>query len=865
MPPNDRLSHIDRLSAPMAADRMMKPGDTIDLTNCDREPIHIPGSIQSHGCLLACDARAGMVLRHSENTGAVLGLSGEINGQALEKLIGYEATHTLRNAVAALKDGSRPALLSGLVLQHGAFDIAIHLHKATVIIEFEPATPGQPMQLARTLIGRITDIDEVDQLLRQSARLVRGMLGYDRVMIYAFEQDGAGKVVAEAKRGDLESFLGQYFPASDIPQQARALYLQNTIRIIGDASGTRIPLIPEIDPSGEALDMSLAHLRSVSSIHCEYLRNMGVAASMSVSIIVDGRLWGLIACHHYQPRILSMSQRVAAEMFGEFFSLHLHALRQKQKLDTADRARSSLDRFLRMASHHADMGELLRDHLSHFTSLIACDGIGLWRNGVWTAFGATPPASAVPSILRLMGSVVEGQIWATHAMAQRLPEAEAFRSEAAGVLAVPLTQLHRDYLFFFRREFVQTLNWGGDPKKSYESGPHGDRLTPRKSFAIWKETVELQSQPWTDADREIAEVTRAALVEIGLRHSELMAEERSRADVRQRMLNEELNHRVKNILALIKSLVSQPVGDGRSLIDYVDSLKGRIQALSFAHDQVVRGDGGGMLLDLLDAELSPYRSATNVISLSGPPVLLNSRAFSVMALVLHELSTNAAKYGALSRPGGALSVSWRLTETGDCEIAWRESGGPAVLPPLRTGFGSALIDRSVPYDLDGRSAVTYAPHGVEADFVLPSKHVSLSDRMEGRLILAGPEIVVAEAILDPELRVLLVEDQMLIAMDVEGMLADHGVQKVLTAASVDEALAKLITFRPDVAILDVNLGTGTSIDVATELLRRDIPFLFATGYGNMSPIPESFSDIPVVRKPYERDALVRTMTTLLDP
>ncbi|TCM54394.1 light-regulated signal transduction histidine kinase (bacteriophytochrome) [Rhizobium sp. PP-F2F-G48] len=859
------LNDLAPLPNAATSNRMMKPNETVDLTNCEREPIHIPGSIQPHGCLLACDARAGMVLRHSANAPDLLGLGGEINGQVLEALIGYEATHTLRNAVAALRDGGRPALLSGLELANGRYDVAIHLNKATVIIEFEPATDGQPLQLARTLIGRITDIDDVDQLLRQSARLIRGMLGYDRVMIYAFEQDGAGKVVTEAKRGDLESFLGQYFPASDIPQQARALYLQNTIRIIGDASGTRIPLVPDIDVSGEPLDLSLAHLRSVSPIHCEYLRNMGVAASMSISIIVDGQLWGLIACHHYQPRILPMAQRVAAEMFGEFFSLHLHALKQRQKLDTANHARASLDRFLRLASHHADMGELLRDHLSHFTALMACDGIGLWMNGTWTAFGSTPPVSAVPAILRLMGSVVEGQVWATHAMAQRLPEAEAFREQAAGVLAVPLTQLHRDYLFFFRKEFVQTLNWAGDPNKSYESGPFGERLTPRKSFAIWKETVQLQAQPWTEADREIAEVTRAALVEIGLRHSELMAEERSRADVRQRMLNEELNHRVKNILALIKSLVSQPVGDGRSLTEYVSSLKGRIQALSFAHDQVVRGDGGGMLADLLDAELGPYRNTANVLSLSGPPVLLNSRAFSVMALVLHELSTNAAKYGALSRPGGALSVIWRLTQAGDCEIAWRESGGPAVLPPTRTGFGSALIDRSVPYDLDGRSAVTYAPGGVEADFVLPAKHVTLSDRGAERSLAAGSDAPAAGADLDPDLRVLLVEDQMLIAMDVESMLADHGIQTVLTAASADEALAKLATFKPDVAILDVNLGTGTSIEVATELTRRDIPFLFATGYGNMSPIPSGFASVPVVRKPYERDALVRTMSTLLEP
>src|SRR5262249_3692224 len=146
------------------------------------------------------------------------------------------------------------------------------------------------------------------------------------------------------KRSDLESFLGQYFPASDIPQQARALYLRNTIRTIFDADFTPVPLVPQLDFQGEPLDLSFAHLRSVSPIHCEYLRNMGVAASMSISIIVDGALWGLIACHHYSPRALPMAERVAAEMFGEFFSLHLHALNQKRKLDTATEARAALDR-----------------------------------------------------------------------------------------------------------------------------------------------------------------------------------------------------------------------------------------------------------------------------------------------------------------------------------------------------------------------------------------------------------------------------------------------------------------------------------------------------------------------------------------
>ena len=840
--------------------------EPVDLTNCDREPIHVPGSIQPHGCMLVCDTNAAEVLRHSANAPAMLGLPGTINGQRLEGLLG-EVVHTLRNALAASKDPARASLIFGLTLPSGGvFDVAIHRFRSTTIIEFEP-TPGkveQPLELTRSMVGRISDINEVDRLLQHTARLVRGVLGYDRVMVYRFAHDGAGQVVSEAKRSDLESFQGQWFPATDIPQQARTLYLRNTIRIISDASFQPIPIVPVLDASGEPLDLSFAHLRSVSPIHCEYLRNMGVAASMSISVIIDGALWGLIACHHYSPRTLAMSQRVSAEMFGEFFSLHLHALKQKRSLNNALLARRALDRFLRIASHHAAIGELLSESLPEFAKLVPCDGVGLWLDGKWSLYGEGAPSSAVPALARLVSTVSDGKIWATHALSQRMPDAEDFPAAASGVMAIPLSQLPRDYLFFFRKELEQTLDWAGQPDKIYDTGPLGDRLTPRKSFAIWKETVRMQAAPWTEADREIAETARSTLVEIVLRHSELMADERSKADIRQRMLNEELNHRVKNILAVIKSLVGHPVQEGRSLSDYVASLKGRIQALAVAHDQVVRGDGGGLMIDLMSAELLPYRGSAAEVVLSGPEIWLDSRAFSVMALVLHELSTNAAKYGSLSRVGGHLDVRWSLTPEGNCEVIWREIGGPHVVPPTRNGFGTALIDRSVPYDLGGESRVDYLATGVVARFLLPARHLSTPSIQPSRNETAGnPLPAMPRPVVSADINLLLVEDQMLIAMDVESMLADHGITKVVTAASSADALRRLKDYTPDAAVLDINLGMSTSALVAEELMRRNIPFVFATGYGDRSMIPENCRDVPVLPKPYEADALIAAIQNLL--
>lgn len=840
--------------------------ERVDLTNCDREPIHIPGSIQPHGCLLACDPALSTIIRSSANAAEMLHFGGSLERVRLEEIFGRQTAHMFRNAITAAPDPARPALITRLDTgAAGLFDVSLHHFKSVGILELEPSPPvgRSPLETARGLISRLRMVNDLDQLLRIVTRLVRGAFGYDRVMVYRLGHDGAGQVISEAKRNDLESFRGQWFPAGDIPRQARLLYLRNTVRVIGDVDFERVPIVPRLDASGEPLDLSFAHLRAVSPIHCEYLRNMGVSASMSISIVIDGELWGLIACHHYQPRHLSMAQRVAAEIFGDFFSLHLKSLQQRHSLGVALEARRTLASLLRQNSQQLGVPELLRHSLTELSALVPCDGIGLWIDGEWHAQGSTPPAEAVPALIRFVSGVCEAEVFATHCLAERLPAAESYSDLAAGLMAVPLSQLPRDYLIFFRREIVKTLDWAGNPEKTYETGPLGDRLTPRKSFEIWKQTVELQSAPWTEMEREIAEALRSAMVEVALRHNEVLAGERSKADIRQRMLNEELNHRVKNILAVIKSITGLPVTGDTRIEDYVSTLKGRIQALSIAHDQIVRGDGGGALRGLIEAELLPYQGESARIRLVGPPVWLDSRALSVMALVLHEMATNASKYGSLSTPDGILDVAWSITEAGDCAILWEESGGPPVREPQRRGFGSALVGRSIPFDLGGKSDIAYPRSGVTARFVIPQRHLSAVS-LDG--LPAETELTAnsnASPALPADLRVLLVEDQMLIAMDVETMLAEAGIGEIVTCGSVAEALRRLQAERPDVAILDVNLGDETSGAVALELRRRGIPFVFATGYNDRAILLPDLGSVPTIRKPYDWEELRTALETVL--
>lgn len=831
------------------------PETITDLTNCDREPIHTPGSIQAHGCLLACSADGSRILRSSSNCVTTLGLRGEPQGKSLAECFDNVLVHDLLNALAKSSEPRRPGLLrSARVNDQGQFDIAVHNYNGTMIIEFEPTGNGvsvDPLEIARSLIAKTHALTDLRSINARLPRYLQGMLGYDRVMIYEFAADGSGKVTGEARRPDLESFLGQHFPAADIPKQARVLYLQNTIRIVADASGPSSAIEPVVDASGAPLDLSFAHLRSVSPIHLEYLRNMGVGASMSISIIVGGQLWGLIACHHYAPKALTMSQRIAAELFGDFFSLHLTSLRERQRVEATIRVRGALDQLLADLSFHQNVSDSLRNSLADFAMLVNCDGVGLWLDGIWTSHGSAPPKAAVPKLARLASVNGAPEVMCTHAIAQRWPDASEFAASASGMMVVPLSIAARDFMFFFRREKVQTLNWAGDPNKTYGIGPNGDRLTPRQSFAVWKQAVEGQSDPWSDDDRVIGNALLLGMREIVMRNVEAMAAERKKAEVRQRVLNDELNHRVKNILALIKSLVNHPVAAGTTLEDFVKGLKGRILALSHAHDQVVRSDGGGSLSQLLRAELSPY--SQDQIAIEGDDVGLDARAYSVMALVIHELSTNAAKYGALSSAKGRLLIRTVINENGDCVINWIERGGPEVRQSQQRGFGSVLLARSIPFDLQGTSDIELKREGLEATLMVPAKFLS---SLKPEVIAVPPAPSSSPHAVDfSEATVLLLEDQLVIALDAEEMLMSIGIPNVITLATAEEALRQITRVLPDMAVLDVNLGSGTSIPVAEEFFSRGVPFVFATGYGDSVMIPDKLRSVPVVRKPYSAEAL----------
>lgn len=844
----------------------------VDLTNCDREPIHLLGAIQPIGFLLELTAD-WIVARASANLRDYLPFPVEdALGKPLGEIFTFRAVHDLRNRTTLLRGADAVERLfdTELVSGSGLFDVAVHLSGSSVVIEAQPSggEVGDIAGTVRSMIARLDQCGDMEAFFREGARQVRALVEFDRVMVYRFASDGSGEVVAEACKAGIGRFKGLHYPASDIPAQARILYTRNLLRVIADVDAIPVPLVPGLDRKGEPLDLSLSLLRSVSPIHIEYLRNMGVEASMSISIIVDGKLWGLFACHHYSPRCLTFERRSMTELFAQMFSMRLETRERKELVEFERRARDISDQLLGSVASDETLlrdPDWLADVLTH---AIPADGVGVWLSGNYAFSGSTPPTADFRRIIRALNGTAAGRVFATDHIGALIPDAEAFADTAAGLLAIPVSRSPRDYVVLFRSELIRSVRWAGDPHKPVEYGPNGPRLTPRESFAEWKELVRGHSQPFTQSELRVAETLRATLIEVVLRLADEASVERQQASARQELLIAELNHRVRNILGLIRGLIRQSQLGDPAVSEFAKLIDGRIHALARAHNQITEDHWGPAPLEpLIQAEAAAFVEEGERIIASGDPVMLNPQAYSTMALVVHELVTNSTKYGSLSVPEGTVQLDWWRGDGGDLMVRWREVGGPPLKPPTRKGFGTTIIERSVPYDLGGKAHVDYGVSGVEALFCIPSRHVAAAP-VDARPRISFPRTAPghreqAPADLLAGQRVLLLEDSLIIALDAEDIVTLLGAEDVMTASSVAAALDQIDLAQPTLAILDINLGNSNSFPVADLLLQKNVPFIFATGYGEQAQFPDEHRGRLVVQKPYTFENLAKALAQVM--
>ncbi|MFD1343742.1 HWE histidine kinase domain-containing protein [Litorisediminicola beolgyonensis] len=835
----------------------------VTLTNCDREPIHILGRTQRYGALLAVSSD-WLVQHASENAADIIGPSFATPlGKPLSDLLPPAALRQIRNRLRMLESGSNATRIFDLVVQDRRFDVSIHQSGRHLILEFEPKRgerDGDALAQTYPLIQRIRDAASPDDMLREAARAVRALSGFDSVMVYRFQEDHSGVVVAESRRQTGQKYLGLHFPASDIPVQARALYTRSLLRLIADVSDEGVPIIPARSPEGTPLDLSLAVTRAVSPIHLEYLRNMGVAASMSVSIMKDGKLWGLFACHHQSPHYLEFEQRTAIELFAHLFSYELTRRQEGERNESQSRTQN----LQRKLMNHLAEGDTLEASLlsvsDDLRAVIPHDGVVLVTQGRFHRSGDTPSEADLMTLEGLLNTTAASRVYSTDKLSQLMPHAEEFAKTCAGVLAIPISRTPRDYLLLCRREIPRNVAWAGEPAKGVQEGPNGDRLTPRKSFEAWRETVEGRCAPWSESDRHAADLLRSLLLEVFLRVSDAANAERARAHEHQELLIAELNHRVRNILNLMRSLLSQTRTQDMSTADFAKSLDGRIQSLARAHDQLTRKEWGpASLHEMLEHEFAAYLDDPDRARISGEDVMVSPDAYTTLALVLHEMVTNSVKYGGLSAKGGRAEVDLSLNAAGDLVIDWRERGGPAVQKPERRGFGTAIIERSIPYELGGEAKVSYIVTGVEARFLVPAEHISsTANVLPLRAIQGGAET--AQAGLSG--RAMVLEDTMIIAMDAADMLSDLGASEVDICAGIEEALERVATQDYEFALLDVNLGGKQSVPVAEALAAKGVPFALATGYGDVESVTKLYPPCKILQKPFSSASIMGALSSL---
>lgn len=840
----------------------------VDLSNCEKEQIQFLGHVQPYGCLIAV-SRDWVVRHASANTGEMLGHEAQaMIGTSLADLFPRDVTHDLRGRLQMLGHGAGAARIYGIDLfEDGrAFDVSVHLSEPYYLFEFEPKTEGgarDEMSLVQPLVARLRRQPDIGRMAREAARAMKALTGFDRVMIYQFQRDDSGKVIAESAAPGLTPFLGLRFPASDIPPQARALYMRNPIRLIRDVDAPPQPILSAPEAEGERIDLSHSVTRAVSPIHLEYLRNMGVAASMSVSILRDGKLWGLIACHHGTPHYLDYEKRSAVELFTQLLSYEIAALENEAERAQAAKARVLHTSLLARMTDSTAIADNFKKIAGEIGEVIPFDGIAIWINDRYHAIGATTTGEEFAGLLRHLHSTHAGHVEATDRLIDRYPAAESFANRAAGILALPISRGPRDYIVLFRREQVEEVTWAGDPAKPVSTGPNGLRLTPRKSFEAWTETVRHQSAPWTDSEIAAAETLRITLLEVVLKIADDSIAERKRAQERQELLIAELNHRVRNILNLIRSLVSQSRSGVTSVEEYSRLVDGRIDALARAHDQLTGSDWeAASLKTLIETEIDAFIAAQrDRVRITGPDVGLTPEAFSTLALVVHELVTNAAKYGALKDGHGWVEVGLSRDVQGDLRVEWRERGGAPLRASKGRGFGTTVIERSIPFELGGEAELRFALTGAEARFRIPARFVVTAPEAAPARDDAAPDD--GETPFTLAGKALVVEDNMIIAMDASDILSELGCAAVSMANGVGEALRLIEAEQFDLALLDVNLGNETSLPVAETLRARGVPFLLATGYGATEDITAAYPDAPTLKKPYTKRSMRAGFMALL--
>ncbi|TCS39311.1 light-regulated signal transduction histidine kinase (bacteriophytochrome) [Paucimonas lemoignei] len=619
---------------------------SIDLSVCDREPISIPGSIQPHGLFVSVRADLQEVIQVSENVSEFVGKGAqECLGKDLAFLLGTGNAALVVETLRDTRIEARPVYLGMLTLESGkTVDALAHSIGDVINLEFE-LTSGQVHKdfrqlypLIGTFLSKLHDFDEVGDICQVAANEVRKVTGFGRVLVYRFDEDGHGHVLAEALDEGYHSYLNQRFPASDVPKQARELYIANRIRLIGDANYVPSPLVPQTNPlTGKPADLTYSSLRSVSPIHVQYMKNMGTLASMSMSIVIKGQLWGLISCHNAEPKNVSYEFRTACEQLAQILALRIESKEEREEYNYRLELRRILVSMLRGVSQAENFFEGVKSVSPELLRFAGASGAALIFEGRMERFGDAPEVDEIEHLVEwLSRNVSDENVYFTNALAAQYPQAKAFAAKASGILAVPISRIHRHYFIWFRPEVVKTIDWAGNPHLKQASATAPTQLSPRASFAMWTETVRGTSLQWRTSEVEIASEFRTALLGIVLKRAEQMAE-----------LAEELGRANKELEAFSYSVSHDLRAPLRHIVGFSDLL------LEFEGSQL-SDRGKRFVSNITDAARFAGKLVDDLLSFSQ----MGRAALRISAIDMNEIVQTAIE--RLATDVGGRDIKWDI-------------------------------------------------------------------------------------------------------------------------------------------------------------------------------------------------------------
>ena len=476
-----------------------------DITNCDLEKIHLLGQIQSHGFLIVID-NLNIIKFHSDNIfDFIKGIDSSLIGKPLNYIENIIINSEKADIISQLvnigrinknMDQINPVAIDILGV---AFFLIISTSGAHILLEFEPAFSDLKADVQKLLGKTITQMladKKLQSLLNNAAIQVKEVINYDRVMVYRFNEDGHGEVVAEAKNKSLESWLGLHYPASDIPQQARELYKINLTRIIADVNSVPSKIITGFN-NNEQLDLSFSQLRAVSPMHIQYLKNMGVVSSYSISLLNNDELWGLIACHNYSPRFIDYKAREASKLIGQILSSTLTYRQDEDNLLLQNTFKSNLESLIKYLQKSTNIEQALTGEPITIMDIVHASGaIVLFEKNI-IKLGITPDEESLEGLVDWLQNINKAQIYHTNNLSASYPAADSFKDVASGIMVLELSKELREYIIWFKQEKVQTINWGGNPEKVQEVLADGSiQISPRHSFNSWSQIVSGTSDKW---------------------------------------------------------------------------------------------------------------------------------------------------------------------------------------------------------------------------------------------------------------------------------------------------------------------------------------------------------------------------------